>query len=81
MTARLWELWRQWSGLAMAERTAYTKGFDAGFREGMNLAHAAARGAGFIKGFTEGRESTRTIPLDTGNVPLDDEEQGPWNLH
>lgn len=65
MSARLLHVWRLWSGCAMAEHTAYSKGYDAGFRAGLNVSQKIARGAAFIDGFQEGRESTRTIPLDS----------------
>jgi hypothetical protein len=74
MTARLLHLWRLWSGRAMAEHTAYSKGYDAGFLAGLAVGHRAARGAAFIDGFQEGRDSTRLIPLDSGNVQLDEDE-------
>lgn len=77
MSARLWELWRQWSGVAMAERTAYTKGYDEGFKNGLAVSTATDHAKHFIDGFKEGRESTRTIPLDSSFA---DEEES-WPSH
>lgn len=80
MTARLWHIWRLWSGRAMAEHCAYTKGYDAGFKAGLNVSQKIVRGAGFIDGFAEGRESTRTIPLDSSFAD-EDEGDRTWSRH
>lgn len=68
MTRLQW-WWRQWSGIEMAERTAYSKGFDAGFRAGLTDL-GRAKGTSFMAGFMEGRESVKTHPLD---APIDEE--------
>jgi hypothetical protein len=74
MKAWLTHLWRLWSGQAMAEQTAYSRGYNRGFMEGLAVGQRTERGVGFIKGYAEGRESTRLIPLDAGNPPLDEDE-------
>lgn len=73
MTTYLRTLWRLWSGRAMAEHCAYSNGYDAGFKAGLNVSNGIVRGAGYIDGFAEGRESTRTIPLDSSFADEDEE--------
>ncbi len=77
MKAFLTAWWQQVTGYRMAVSTAYSKGYNDGFLEGLAAGQRTARAVAFIDGFNEGRESTRDIPLDTGNVDLDDDEEGP----
>jgi hypothetical protein len=82
MKAFLTAWWQQVTGYRMAVSTAYSKGYNDGFLEGLAAGQRTARAVAFIDGFTEGRESTRDIPLDTGNVDLDDDEEDtPCSLH
>ena len=82
MKASLTAWWQQVTGYNMAVRTAYSKGYNDGFLEGLAAGQRTARAVAFMDGFNEGRESTRDIPLDTGNVDLDDdEEDAPCSLH
>lgn len=72
MKASLTAWWQQVTGYNMAVRTAYSKGYNAGFLEGLAAGQRLAHAAAFIDGFAEGRESTRTIPLDSSFA--DDDE-------
>lgn len=54
-----------WSGLKQAESTAYSRGWMEGFTAGLNTSVARAGGERFMAGFIEGRESTRSVPLES----------------
>ncbi|HEX3058075.1 MAG TPA: hypothetical protein VHP62_01865 [Usitatibacter sp.] len=71
--------WQQVTGYRMAVSTAYSKGYNDGFLKGLAAGQRTARAMAFIDGFNEGRESTRDIPLDTGNVDtFEDDDDGGW---
>ena len=73
MKAFLTRWWQQVTGYNMAVRTAYSKGYNDGFLEGLAAGQRTARAVAFIDGFNEGRESTRDIPLDSS---VADEDEG-----
>jgi hypothetical protein len=74
MKAFLKRWWQQVTGYNMAVCTAYSKGYNAGFLEGLAAGQRTVRAVAYIDGFTEGRESTRDIPLDSSFADDEDEE-------
>jgi hypothetical protein len=79
MNAFLTTWWQQVTGYNMAVRTAYSKGYNRGFLEGLAVSNRAVRGVGYLDGFQEGRESVRTIPLDSSVADtVDDDDDGGW---
>lgn len=80
MKASLTAWWQQVTGYNMAVRTAYSKGYNDGFLEGLAAGQRTARAVAFMDGFNEGRESTRDIPLDSSFAD-DDEEDTPCRVN
>lgn len=72
MKAFLARWWQQVTGYRMAVSTAYSKGYNRGFLEGLAVSQRTEWGVGYLHGYDEGRESTRDIPLDSSFA--DDDE-------